>query len=148
MQSFLSFINNDRCKRQLNIHIAYCILAAGKHFVLRKSVLEEMSSENSENCPPTKPNYPRGVKFEVEMNSGWKKTTPVPKRFSEQSIKTSLSLEDLYRKQKEAEFRRKVTICMPKAFIFDHVFSIYISSNLNQYTVVFGLSLITYMLCL
>ena len=67
-----------------------------------------MSTDNTENRPPTRSSYPPGVKFEVDFKGGSGKTASVPKRFSEQSIRASFSQEALDKKQREAEVRRKV----------------------------------------
>lgn len=63
-----------------------------------------MSVEDSENRPPTR----SAVKFEIRFDEN-KPTASAPKRFSEQPIKPSVSQEELEKKQKDAEERRKVS---------------------------------------
>lgn len=62
-----------------------------------------MSLEDGENRPPTR----SGVKFEIRFDEN-KPTASAPKRFSEQPIKASVSQEELEKKQRDAEERRKV----------------------------------------
>ena len=58
--------------------------------------------EDSENRPPTR----SAVKFEIRFDES-KPTASAPKRFSEQPIRPSVSQEELEKKQRDAEERRK-----------------------------------------
>lgn len=68
-----------------------------------------MSVQDSENRPPTR----SGVKFEIHLGDK-KPNASAPKRVSEQPMKASVSQEELEKKQKDAEERRRVSFCRQK----------------------------------
>lgn len=72
-------------------------------------VIARMSVQDSENRPPTR----SGVKFEIHLGDK-KPNASAPKRVSEQPMKASVSQEELEKKQKDAEERRRVSFCRQK----------------------------------